>query len=139
MSADLIPELYEKIHNEFKRQISSNNSVQAFYKKLEAQKATPEDVSSFSGDVGECASQALCKYLSEDIFPDGIMTFDIAEQTIKRLLIEVYQIVNDAAAEVQKIEDDKIDIHLNPQRAAFPKERVDDLLNKLISILERNE
>lgn len=139
MSAKLLPELYRKIHKEFENQISKNESVQKFYRKLKEEKATSEDASAFSGDIGECASNALCKYLTEDVFTNGILEPDLADGTIKRLLIEVHQIVMDAAIAVQKIEDKKLGINLNPLKSDFPAERVDDLINKLISILKRNE
>lgn len=139
MSAELLPELYRKIHKEFENQISKNESVQKFYKNLQEEKATSEDVSAFSGDIGECASNALCKYLTEDVFTDGLMDPVLADETIKRLLIEVHQIVMDAAIAVQELEDKKLDINLNPLKSDFPTERVDDLINKLISILKRNE
>ena len=139
MSAELLPELYRKIHKEFENQISKNESVQKFYRKLKEEKATSEDASAFSGDIGECASNALCKYLTEDVFTNGIMDPELADGTIKRLLIEVHKMVMDAAIAIQNTEDKKLGINLNPLKSEFPEERVDDLINKLISILKRDE
>ena len=139
MSAELLPELYRKIHKEFENQISKNESVQKFYRKLKEEKATSEDASAVSADIGECASNALCKYLTEDVFTNGIMDPEFADGTIKRLLIEVHKMVMDAAIAIQNTEDKKLGINLNPLKSEFPKERVDDLINKLISILKRDE
>ena len=137
MAADIVPELYEKIQKDFQRNTDRHKGIREFREKLKKETASAEDVSVYAGDLGECVSDALCGNLTEETLPDGMLYWNIAERTIKPLLKEVYKMVNEAAAAVQKTEDKKIGIGLGSVKAPFPESRVKDLINKLISILEK--
>lgn len=136
MAADIVPELYEKIHSDFERKVNGNKKIQDFRGKLKKRTATPKEVSLYAGELGECAAYALTTNLTEEILPNGKLYWNIADRTIKPLLKEVHGMVMDAAVEVQLIEDEKTGINLKPIRSTFPEYRVNDLMEKLISILE---
>lgn len=139
MAADIVPELYEKIRSDFERNMKSSKWIQTFQGKLEKKTAQAADVFAYSSELGDCASDALCRNLTEQALPDGKLYWNIAERTIKELLKAVHKMVNEAAAAVQKFEDEKIGVNLNPVTPAFPEDRINDLMDKLIGILEEDE
>lgn len=138
MAADIVPELYEKIHSDFERKVNGNKKIQDFRGKLKKRTATPKEVSLYAGELGECAAYALATNLTEEILPNGKLYWNIADRTIKPLLKEVHGMVMDAAVEVQLIEDEKAGINLKPIRPEFPESRVRDFINKLIEITEKD-
>lgn len=136
MAADIAPELYEKIHSDFEQKVKANKWIQNFRGKLKKKTATPKEASLYAAELGDCAADALTSNLTEDMLLNGKLYWNIADRTIKPLLQEVHKMVMDAAVEVQLIEDKKTGINLKPIRSPFPEHRVNDLINKLISILE---
>lgn len=138
MAADIVPELYEKIHADFEKKINENQKIQNFQSKLKKKTATPKEVSLYAGELGECAAYALTRNLTEETLPDGKLYWNIADRTIKPLLKEVHGMVMDAAVEVQLIEDEQNGVSLKPIRPEFPEYRVRDFINKLIKITEED-
>lgn len=138
MAADIVPELYEKIHSDFERRIQKNKKIQNFQSKLKKKTATPKEVSLYAGELGDCAAYALTTNLTEENLPDGKLYWNIADQTIKPLLKEVHEMVMDAAVEVQLVEDEQNGINLKPIRPEFPEYRARDFINKLIKITEED-
>ena len=134
MAVDFAPELYEKIHSDFEKKLNQNKKIQAFKSKLKKKTATAKDAYLYAVEVGECASYALCHNLTEDNLPDGKLYWNIANRTIRPILEECHKLVIDAAIEAQKIEDEKIGVNLNGIKPEFPKYRVQDFMNRLISI-----
>ena len=136
MAADIVPELYEQIRADFEQKMNRSKPIKTFRSRVEKQTADAKGVSLYAAELGKCASYALTHNLTEKNLPDGKLYWNIAERTIKPLLEEVHMLVMQAAAQVQKQEDAKIGIGLTPIKSTFPKERINDLMNKLISVLE---
>lgn len=137
---DTTQELLQAIHDEFDSLVKENKSIQRFYKRSSEGKASLKDVSVFSGNLGECASEALRRFLAGENLTDEFATDpETISTAVKVILKTVFNIVHDAAAAVYRHEDEKIGIGLNTVRPNFPEERVNDLTNKLNSILERDE
>lgn len=136
---DIAPKLYEKVHKSFIAKTKRSIDVRSFNVKLSEGQAKPEDVSLYARTLGECASEALIESIKQDELPDGKLYWNIAERTIKPLFEEVHKMVNDAAGEIQKKQDEERNIHLNPVRAEFPEERIRALLNGLMQALEEAE
>lgn len=134
MAEDIAPKLYEQLHSEFEKNMQHNKRIQSFLKKGE--KASQKEVSLYSADLGKCASDALGTVLSETNLPNGKLYWNIAQKTIIPLLEEIHEMVMDAAEAVQKREDREVGINLKPIRPEFPKDRIEDLINKLIEYQE---
>jgi len=134
MAADIVPKLYEEIQKEFKKNIAGSSLIKNFRKKGE--KVNQKEVSLYAAELGRCVSDALASVLTDDALPDGKMYWNIAQRTIVPLLEEVYALVMEAAEAVQRQQDEKIGIRIQPIRPEFPKERIDGLINKLIDYQE---
>lgn len=129
---DIVPALYEKIHKEFIAEQRRNGDIRTFTRKMKDETALPSDVSEYSGNLGKCASVALAKYLIPEELPDQTLYWNIAYRTVRPLLMEVFDMVMDAAEKVQKRVDKAAGISLNSVRPAFPEERVRALINSLL-------
>lgn len=133
MAADIVPALYEKIQSAFEKNMKASRQIQSFQRK---DKHTAKEVSLYSAEVGKCASKALSDCLSEADLPNGKLYWNIAQRTIIPLLRRAYEMVMDAAEEMQRQEDEKLGINLTPVRPEFPEERARGLINKLIEYQE---
>lgn len=129
---DIAPELYKAIESSFDARMAMDPLIRSFRKKLEKETATAEDVSEYARRVGECASAAMISVLKEDNLPNGILYLNIAEKTIKPIFRKAYQLINEAAAAVQAVDDGKTGIGIKPVVADFPEERVNALIYKLV-------
>ncbi len=135
---DIVPDMYRKIQKSFRSELDNSSKIRSFSEKVSKKTAASADVAIYSAEVGRCAAAALKQHMAPEDLPGGKLYWNIAERTLKELLKEVHSMVMKAAADVQKIEDAKIGINMKPIAADFPEERVNGLLNKLISILEED-
>lgn len=133
MAADIVPDLYQKIDARFEKEMKSNTKIQNFLAKLEKETASAKEVSLYAAQVGKCAADALGAYLISENLPDGKLYWNIADRTIRPLLQKSYQLVLDAAKTQQQIMDRNVGIKLQPMESRFPKERIRDLIDKLIA------
>lgn len=133
---DIAPKLQEQILTEFKRRTAMNFKIKAFNKKLEQKKATQKDAYIYTVELGKIASSVLKEILTEDNLPNGTMFWNIAERTVKPLLEEVHKRVNEAASDVQKLEDSKQKIGLIPVNGEWPEKRVHALIQKMSNLKE---
>jgi len=134
MAADIVPELYKKIQSEFEKNINGSRKIKNFRSK--GNKASAKDVSLYAAEVGKCAADTLSACLTEEKLPGGKLYWNIAQRTIIPLLEETYDMIMAAAESVQREEDEKKGIQLNPIWPEFPMERIKDLINKLIEYQE---
>lgn len=138
MAADIVPELYEKIHNDFEKQVNSSTKNKTFRSRLEKKNADARGVSLYAEELGKCAAYALTRNLTQENLPDGKLYWNIAERTIQPLLEECHKMVMAAASEVQRQEDEEEGINLKPIEPDFPIYRVRDFMNKLVTLVEED-
>ena len=137
MTKDVVPELLEKILAEYKKQIEANQFISSFLKRLEKETAKDSDVSLYGNELGECAAKAFLKYITPENLPDEKLYWNIAERVINTLLTDVYNRVNSAADSVQKVNDERDNIHIKPQHESYPKEQIRRLVDKAIEVFEK--
>ena len=136
MAADIVPELYEKIHAEFEKKINSSKQIKTFRSRLQKKTADAKGVSIYAAELGRCAAEALTDNLTEKNLPDEKLYWNIADRTIRPILEEAYSMVLDAAEQVQLFKDENEGINIKPIRTELPKYRIRDFMNKLIEITE---
>ena len=127
-----IQELYEKIFQEYDGNVKGSASIQRFLFRLGEGKSSSEEVSKYASDLGECAANALDRYLVSEYLPDGTLTWDILSGTVDPLMHIVFDLVVDAASEVTRKEDVVQGIHLNPIVPEYPAERIKALKNSML-------
>ena len=136
---DVSIELWNEIEKSFNSQLKRNKYIRAFNLKLKDGKATPGDVSAYSSELGEIASDVILKILTEDKLPDGKLYWNIANKTIKPLIKLCYDMSNAAAIEVQQKIDKENGINLIPVKGEWPEERVLALIQKIVDISLRED
>lgn len=131
---DIVPELYEKIKNEFYIKIKNDKQIQEALN--EETKASFSDVSLLSRRVGMYASVSLIKNINKDTMPEGKIYWNILERTVLPIMKEVYELVNKMAFNVQKRIDKEQNIGIKPVKPKFQKERIEDIMNKVMAVQE---
>lgn len=131
---DIVPQLYEKIKKEFFLKIKNDKQIQEALK--EETEASFSDVSLLSRRVGMYASVSLIKNINKDTMPEGKIYWNILERTVLPIMKEVYELVNQMAFNVQKRIDKEQNIGIKPVKPKFQKERIEDIMNKIMVVQE---
>lgn len=131
MAQDIVPELLQKIQDDFKKAVSADESIRKFLQKIRDGTATMDETSLFARNLGDILAEILKKDITQDILPDGRMYYNIAERTIKPMLMNNYELTNEAAKMVQKAIDQANGIGLNAMSGTFPEERVETLVGAI--------
>ena len=130
MSDDLQKLIQEALAN----RLDKDHFIQKFREALEHNGALGlklEDTHEYAQRRGEASSGALLDIIKSGVLPNERMDFDIANQTVRPLLEENFDDVQDAANQVQKAIDRAQGIGLNGVNADFPEDRAAGLIDKL--------
>lgn len=136
MAVDIVPELTEKIWQEFDEKVASSKKIKAFNKKLNEETATAADVSEYAEELGNLAGAVLSNNLKEDELPNGRIYYNIAERTIKPIIEKIYNMVMDAAKRQQEADNEKTGIRIKAVNSDFPEDKIKDLMFKFAEIFE---
>lgn len=121
---DIGRELCEKIRAVFNSRIAGDTTIAAIRKKVEDGRATMNDMSVYSRQLGIRLRQAIESTIRPEDLPDETMYQNIAHSILDPLLRENYDEINRICAETQRELDRKARIGLTPQAAEYPAERV---------------
>ena len=130
MSDDLQKLLQEALTH----RLDNDDFIQKFREALKQESAEGlkfEDAHEYAQRRGEASSGALLDVIKPGILPNDRMDFATANQTVRPLLEENFDDVQDAANQVQKLIDRAQGIGLNGVKADFPKDRAAGLIDKL--------
>lgn len=129
---DIVPELYNKIKDEFYGLISSDEEIQAI---LNGKKESNfSDLALMSRRIGDYAAKSMSDCCSKENLPDGTLYWNILERTLIPLMMEVHQIINELAFRVQGQIDKKQKIGIKPQKADFSEERIRSVMNMISNL-----
>ncbi len=128
---DVVPELLEAIEKAFKKKKISDKKVNDVLQRIEKGTAELDDGHTYAERLGEILSQALQNNITEDALPDGKLYWNIANGTVRPMLEQNHNLVNETAAQIQKALDQKAGIGLLPEFGDFPEDRVRGLLDKM--------
>lgn len=127
---DIGEEMLKNIRSDFRKELGDNDSKLAkILKKIQSGKGTFQDVAVFSKECGAALSEAIAKNVTPDKLPNGQLYYNIAETILRATLRDNYELVNMVAQAAQEQTDNKLNIHLAPQQAAFPEDRVHKIIN----------
>lgn len=127
---DIGEELLRAVRRDFRQELGDKDSKLAkILKRIQDGKGTFHDVALFSKECGAALSEAIAKNVTPDRLPDGQLYYNIANTVLRATLKDNYDLVNMAAQAVQEQMDSKLNIHLSPQQAAFPEDRIHKIIN----------
>lgn len=130
---DIGLELQKSIETAFDERLAIDVVIKAIKIKVETGRATQRDVTMLCKRLGEIASRVLIENIKPEMMPNDKMYWNIAEKTIKPLMIKVHGIVNKVAAEVVMTERKANGIHIKPIEPVFPEERIESLINNFVN------
>ena len=121
---DIGKELCERVREVFEQRNSSNAFLVRLKDEIARGTATMRDTSLYSQTLGINLRRAIREVVTPDELPDSTLYYNIAHSILEPLLRDTYEDVNAVCAEVQRKLDGEAGIHLAPQKADFPAERV---------------
>lgn len=129
-------EMIRFLRSELYQAMERDPELRAALKHIDAGKGTFQDTAQYSERTSELLGQIMSKHVDE--LPEGMR-----EAVCKALLRERYEEVNGICAEVQEQLDAQNGIRLQPQRAPYPAERVQQVAHALedptvlLSVIQR--
>lgn len=133
MVTDVVPELNKNIESSFKGYVMRDRQITKISQRIRDGTATLTDAHDYAERLGENLSRALVNTLTPEALPNGTLYYNIAQRTIIPNLQNNYELVNEAAKEIQKAIDIKNSIGLGVVSADFPLERINGLIDKMTS------
>lgn len=85
---DVSPKLYKQIRSLFDKAVSSDRTIQRFENRIRDGTATQKELNVYAQLLGRHASKACQTVLISENLPNETLYFNIAENTIKPLLLE---------------------------------------------------
>lgn len=127
---DIGEELLRAVRRDFRQELGDKDSKLAkILKRIQDGKGTFHDVALFSKECGAALSEAIAKNVTPDRLPDGQLYYNIADTILRATLKDNYDLVNMVAQAAQEQTDSKLNIHLAPQQAPFPEDRIHKIIN----------
>lgn len=130
---DIVPELLEKIQEEYRREIKKSKVLRAFADKAEKGAADYKDAAEAAKELGRILAQVYQNNLSSEVLPDGKMYYNIASRILEPTLREVYDISANCGEVVQGILNAKAGLGLKAQKAVIDQDNIDGIVNRISS------
>lgn len=131
MAKDIVPEILEKIENEFKNKTSKSGILKKKILALKNKKVTHKDSNEFAIEIGKILAEVFKDEITGDILPDNRMYYNIAKRLIEPNLKNNYDIVSDYSRDVQEVLNKESNISLKAIKPEINQDRVDGIINKI--------
>lgn len=131
MGKDIVPELLEKIQNEFKNKTEKSKIIKAKIAELKSKKVSHKDSNEFAIEVGNILKEVFKDNIKSDILPDNKMYYNIAKRILEPNLKNNYDLVVGYAGDVQDILNKKAGINIVKQIPKINQEKIDNLIDKI--------
>lgn len=116
---------YEQLRKIIDDKLATDPEFRTLVKRINSGRANFIDTSRYS----QILSQTIGKELSK-----SIESITDKEAITQQLLKDSYNEINDVCARVQERIDSDAGVHINPQQASFPKERVESFSHSLVDL-----
>lgn len=114
---------YERLRAALDKKLAADPSLRAVVKRIKNGTATLAD----SAEYARVLSHILGREVSANV-----LELEDRVGVVTQLLHDCYEDVNNIYAQTQTLLDEQAGIHINPQKPAFPAERVDQFTHSLI-------
>lgn len=131
MEKDIVPELLEKIRNEFKNKTEKSKIIKAKIAELKSKKVSHKDSNEFAIEVGNILKEVFKDNIKSDVLPDNKMYYNIAKRIIEPNLKNNYDLVVGYAGDVQDVLNKKAGINIAKQIPEINQEKIDNLIDKI--------
>ena len=131
MAADIVPELYEAIMEDFHYGVEESIRIERITDRIRDGTATLTDAHDYAEELGEILSKSLRTHLTAETLPNSTLYYNIAQRTVIPALRQNHDMVTELAGVIQKMLDEKNGIYLSFIKPDFPESRVADLVRKM--------
>lgn len=131
MIKDIVPELLEKIQQEFQNNTAKSKILKAKIQALKSGKATHLDSNEFAVEVGKILADIFKNEITEGVLPDEKMYYNIAKRLIDPNLKINYDLVSDYSTNVQDLLNKESNISLKAIKPKLNQDRIDGIVNKI--------
>lgn len=114
---------YEQLRAALDKKLAADPALRAIVKRVQNGTATFKDTAEYA----KVLSHILGRELSA-----AVLNLSDRESIVSKLLRDCYDDINSVCAEVQKTNDEAMGLHLKPQKANYPAERVQQFSHSLI-------
>lgn len=128
---DIVPELLDKIQQQFTRDFNNNSNIKNIYTKINNGTATHIDVHKFAIETGKMLADSFNKYITIESLPDGRMYYNIAERILNPTLGNNYELIDKALETVQTNLNKKAGFGLRGIRTPLNQDRIDGFIERL--------
>lgn len=133
MHDDIVPELLNRIQQDFNKRINKSAVIKKLKQKLSTTEPTYIDVNNYAIEMGNILSDVINKHITTDTLPDGRMYYNIANRLLNSILSNNYELITHYGTVVQQYLNNKANIHLKPQIPVINQNKIDGLVNRLSS------
>lgn len=131
MEKDIVPELLNRIQDDFERNMKTNVSVVDSLKSLKTGKVGYLNANEYSIGVGDALSNALLENVTVDILPDGKMYYNIADRVLNETMGKAHGMISDYSTNVQSVLNKKAKLGIKGLKAPLNQDRIDGIVNKI--------
>lgn len=128
---DIVPELLDKIQQQFTRDFNNNSNIKNIYTKINNGTATHIDVHKFAIETGKTLAGSFNQYITIESLPDGRMYYNIAERILNPTLGNNYELIDKALETVQTNLNKKAGFGLKGIRTPLNQDRIDGFIERL--------
>ena len=118
-------EIYAQLRKELEKRLQSDSRLLAIAEKIKQNKADFRDTAEYS----QIVARHISALIQQKVGTNSALGIEFV---CKELLKDHYSSINDVLGTVQAIVDEKNNIHIAPQKAPFPQERVNKVAHALM-------
>ena len=131
MNNDIVPELLEKIKQDFFSSAEKSSELEKLLLLLKDGKATYKDSYRFATKIGEILSTVLQGNINNNVLPEGQMHFNIANRILNEMFETNHRMVSSYAKNIQEELNKQAGLGLKSVIAPINQNRIDSLVNRL--------
>nr|DAS75252.1 MAG TPA: hypothetical protein [Caudoviricetes sp.] len=124
-------DLISKLKSEFNNKYANNSKIRRLVDQLEKGDVEYEQAHQFAIEIGELLANIFKENLSEDMFPDKKMNYDVADKILNETLGKNYELVSDYSRDIQTIINKKAGFNLKGLKADKNQSRIDNMAKKI--------
>ena len=129
---DIGTELQKNIEKDFNERVAIDAIIRGIIRKIDNDRANQADIPILCRRLGGIATDVLTRNIKHQGLPNETMYWNIAEKSIKPLMIKIHDIVNETAELMLENDYKTKGVGIKVVKPAFPEERIDSLINNFV-------
>ncbi|MGP1411465.1 MAG: ADP-ribosyltransferase [Peptoanaerobacter stomatis] len=124
-------DIISKLRDEFNNKYANSSKIKNLVEKLENGDVEYGQAHEFAIEVGEMLANVFKENLSVDMFPDGKISYGIADKILNETLGKNYDLISDYSRDIQTIINKKAGFNIKGVRAEKNQSRIDNMVKKV--------